>query len=221
MPTDLIPHPGPANIDFAPGAGTVAPPSMETNAQPTIRYRVDSKNQLISVSDEWIAFAAENDGESVAPDLVLGKNLLAAISDLTLRQLYLQLVALARLGRPARFRFRCDSPGFRRLFEMTIRGQEGGVVEFSSVLLESESRPEVALFDFHQPRNESFLRVCSWCQRIAVGTSWLPVEEAVDRLGLMHQPTLPSLTHGICEKCNSEMLAAIAKLGRSGTAEPA
>jgi len=185
---------------------------METNSQPTIRYWVDANNQLISVSDEWAKFASENDGEAVAPGLVLGTSVIAAISDLTLRQLYLQLLALARVGRQVRFRFHCDSPGFRRLFEMTICGHDNGAVEFSSTLLESEPRAKVPLLDRHQPRSESFLRVCSWCQRIAVGTSWLPVEDAVDRLGLMLQTALPRLTHGICEKCNAEMLVEIAKL---------
>jgi hypothetical protein len=52
------------------------------------------------------------------------------------------------------------------------------------------------------PRDNRLLRVCSWCQQVALPDStWVPVEVAVQRLGLLEAETFPGLTHGICEPC--------------------
>jgi hypothetical protein len=174
-----------------------------------LRYWIDAQDRLIRLSENWSDFARENDGEALMPDLILGKVLWSEIADLTLRVLYHQLVALARQGRPIRYRFRCDSPTQRRLFEMEIRGTKSGLVEFASTLLETESRPAVPLLDSHQARSQELVRMCSWCQRIAVAGAWLPVESAMAELGLMERTVLPRLTHGICDECNAKVSAQI------------
>ena len=73
--------------------------------------------------------------------------------------------------------------------------------------LKHERRATVPLLDRQRPRAESFVRVCGWCNRVAVAPSdWLEVEEAVAALGLFAEPRPPQITHGICEEC-SEGLA--------------
>ena len=187
-------------------------PDMSAALQTTIQYRIDAENCLIYVNDRWDQFAEENDGRGLALVDVLGTSLFSYIADDTILQLYMQLVVLARQGRPATFNYRCDSPKARRRFEMNIHALDAGEVEFSSTLLENEPRAEVLLLDRRQPRNEQFLRVCSWCQRIRVGDAWLSAEEAVEKLDLMEEATMPVLTHGICETCHDEMMATIARL---------
>lgn len=179
------------------------PPAM------TIRYAIDVQDRLIEVDEHWTTFAQDNDGAAVAPDRVLGRKLWTAIADLTLRTLYRQMVHLARQGDPVRFSFRCDSPDERRLFDMEIRQRDGGVVEFTSTLRERESRPAVPLLDSHRPRSQELVRMCSWCQRVSAHGRWLPVEAAVEELGLMHQPALPGLTHGMCSECYTKAWAVV------------
>jgi hypothetical protein len=186
----------------------MTPPSAKT-----IRYWIDAQDCIVRVDENWAKFAAENGGGALRPELVVGQKLWAGIANLTLRTIYRQLLALARRGRPIRFLFRCDSPELRRLFEMEIRGCEGNLVEFASTLQGQEERPRVPLLDSREARREGFVRVCSWCQRIAVPGGWQPVETAVETLGLMQQSILPGLTHGICEECHTKMSAVIAAEG--------
>jgi len=47
---------------------------------------------------------------------------------------------------------------------------------------------------------------------VFANTRWLPVEAAVVALDLMSGPTVPAITHGICEDCNSKVLAKLSAL---------
>jgi hypothetical protein len=178
----------------------------------SIRYRIDAQDRLFEVNEDWLTFAAENDPFMAERRRIMGRSLWSCIADPTVEELYRQMVNAARLGRTSRFKYRCDAPSFRRLFEMRIQGSGEGAVEFASELLDEEARPAVSLLDVRQPRNSDFVLVCSWCQRIAVGGTWLPVEEGVRALGPMEHDTLPGLTHGICPECRAKMLAGIHSL---------
>lgn len=180
---------------------------------PTIRYWIDAQDRIIRVNDEWATFAEENDGGSVGPAAAItGQTLWSFIKDQNLCNLYREMVLLARKGRPIEFGFRCDAPCFRRVFQMRIRGGWGDEVEFASTLESEEAREAVSLLDCHQPRNEQYLRMCSWCQRVHAKRQWMPVEVAVVLLGLMSGPAVPAITHGICEDCQAKMMAEIAAL---------
>jgi hypothetical protein len=180
---------------------------------PTIRYRIDAQDRIIWVNEEWAKFAAENDGGNLGRAAgILGQTLWSFIDDQTLCNLYNEMVLLARKGRPISFRFRCDAPRFRRVFEMRISGGTGAEVDFATTLQSEEEREAVSLLDCHQPRNQQFIRMCSWCQRVFANTRWLPVEAAVVALDLMSGPTVPAITHGICEDCNSKVLAKLSAL---------
>lgn len=173
-------------------------------------YRIDAAGNLTFVNDAWSKFARDNHGETVLPEQVLGRSLMASLAGATIRELYLRMIQRARAGVPVRFQYRCDAPAKRRVFEMNIRGLAGGAVEFTSALLQEETRPPVALLEANRPRDDRLLLMCSWCQQVAVAEGrWEPVETAVTTLGLMEAETLPDVTHGICPPCAKKMRASI------------
>ena len=96
--------------------------------------------------------------------------------------------------------------------QMCISRGAGEEVEFASTLESEEARERVSLLDCRQPRNDQFVRMCSWCQRVHANSRWMPVEAAIIELGLMSSPTLPAVTHGICEDCYSKMKAEMSTL---------
>lgn len=180
---------------------------------PTIRYWIDSQDRVVRVNDEWAVFASKNDGGPVGSAVgILGQPLWSFVKDASLRIIYRELVILARNGRPVDFSFRCDAPSFRRVFKMRLTGDNAGVVEFASTLESEEARDAVALLDCRQPRNEEFVRMCSWCQRVDARGQWVPIETAVVELGLIKGPSLPAITHTLCEECNGKVMAQISAL---------
>ena len=167
-------------------------------------YRIDAIDRITHVNAAWSDFARANQGEAVMPAQVLGSSLLASVDDQTVRELYTAMIKRARAGTPVRFKYRCDAPDRRRTFEMNIHQLAGGEVEFVSTLRHEEARAPVGLLQTGRPRDNRLLRVCSWCQQVALPDySWVPVEVAVDKLGLLVAETFPRLTHGICEPCRA------------------
>lgn len=176
----------------------------------TLIYRIDAEDRVIAVNRTWNEFAADNGGGAVMPDKVIGRPLWDFISGEGIAELYWQMVRRARAGHPVEFTYRCDAPEWRRLFRMTVQAHANGEVEFCSVLEWEEHRPKVRLLDCHQPRDERWTRVCSWCENVAISDEiWVPVEEAVDRLNLLADNTLPKLTHGMCPQCLADMLTKL------------
>lgn len=142
---------------------------------------------------------------------VLGQSLWDHICDPTTVELYRQMVKRAREGHPVKFHYRCDAPDRRRLFRMTITTVAEGQIEFVSQLRREEVRPKVVLLDrLEQNRSEELVRICSWCEKAALPDGrWVPVEEAVETMGLMRHEHMPGLTHGICENCKVRMMRQI------------
>jgi PAS domain-containing protein len=176
----------------------------------TLIYRIDAEGRINYVNPAWSEFARNNHGESVLPEHILGHPLLDSISDGTVRELYVGMIKRARIGQPVRFRYRCDAPDKRRVFEMDIRLIDGREVEFTSTLIREEVRPTVAVLEGGRVRDERMLRVCSWCQQVAMPDGrWVPVEEAVETLHLLESETVPCITHGICVQCVALMKTAM------------
>ena len=172
-------------------------PSMSAD----LLYRIDAADRLCHVNEAWEAFARDNSGEDFGAERVLGRSLWSYVRDLTIAQVYRQIITDARHGRDVRLRFRCDAPRERRLLEMTVRGTGSGVVQFSTHLVAVVARPPEALFDASTPRAGMPVRVCSWCNRVWVGDRWLEVEQAVERMHLMLRSVLPPLAHAACKPC--------------------
>lgn len=91
---------------------------------PDIIYRVNARDEIDFVCDEWDDFAVANGGESVLSAQVLGRPIWDFITDLSTQEIYRALIRKARSGRSLQFTFRCDAPWRRRFLEMTVVGKE-------------------------------------------------------------------------------------------------
>ncbi len=185
--------------------------TVSTATEKVLIYHIDPDDRLCEFNATWDEFAWGNDGEATVAERVLGHPLWEFVTDSSVLLLYKQIVQRARTGRMVHFQYRCDAPEWRRLFDMTIKASVDGDVIFLSKLCWDERRPTVALLDAKNERDRRWVLSCSWCQKIKLPNDiWVPVEEAVDHLGLLAEETLPVLTHGICPKCKAGMLSKLA-----------
>lgn len=176
-------------------------------------YRIDAGNRITWVNAAWSEFAQGNQGESVMPERIVGQDLFASISDPAVREIYKSIIARVRTGAVAEFTYCCDAPDRRRVFDMEVRLLPDGGEEFTSTLKHEEVRPSVAVLERGGVRSKSLLRVCSWCQKVAMPDGrWLPVEQAVAEMHLLEVVQLPAITHGICPPCHAGMMATIDQL---------
>ena len=170
-------------------------------------HRVDTDGRITFVNDAWLAFAAENDWNTSASE-VLNSALMKYISDPETRHIYDLLMERVREdGYQVRFNYRCDSPDCRRFMEMRIHHDRVlDQVEYCSRVLNLEERDPVALFDSGPAEySENVVTVCSWCKSVKVDHIWVEIEQAVKRLGLFAAQVLPQISHGICPACSERM----------------
>ena len=177
-----------------------------------IVYRIDGDDRIVGVNEGWDDFArTEGESSEVAGAKVIGCELWSAVSDATIQQLYRLIVAKARAGAVVRFQYRCDAPGFRRRFEMSVE-RVGDDVVFTSTLQSSEARKPVVFLEANRTRGADSIRMCSWCQKVFGEQGvWIPVEDAVVSMQLLAKVPLPRITHGICEPCLAGMLEVLGK----------
>jgi hypothetical protein len=93
---------------------------------------------------------------------------------------------------------------------MDVHQEEVDTVEFRTSTIWEQSRQPSDLPQFSADGPGELLRVCGWCKKVVVGETWAELEEAVARLRLFHRPILPSMTHGICERCYESMTKTLA-----------
>jgi hypothetical protein len=179
---------------------------MEYDDQRCFVHRIDPENRICFVNDAWLAFADEN-GWRLGARQVLGASLMSQIADPETRHIYRLLVDRVRdTARPVSFRYRCDSPDLRRFMAMRISARGDGQVEFRSHVLHLEPRDPIRVLDPAQwQRSGDVLQICSWCKAVLTHTSWLALEEAVQRLGMLSETALPRLSHGVCPACSARM----------------
>lgn len=177
---------------------------------PDIAFSIDSTDRITTVNEAWSVFARANDGEHLLPPGILGRKIWDFICDDATRQIYARLLMRVRGGaRPARFRFRCDSPGERRVLRMEITSGEAAAVQFTVTPLVVEPRPAVRLLASATTRSNRLLRICGWCMRVPTDDGrWLEVEEALSVLNIFDDSALPQLTHGICPACSAALTKA-------------
>lgn len=175
-------------------------------------YRIDDQDDIVFVDEEWDRFARANAGENVTSCQVLQRSLWDFIVDSTTRELYRQILKRVREGHSIRFKFRCDSPTYRRLLQMEVCQAVPGTVEFlTSTLSETHRGPPVFLTGGASLPDE-LLRVCGWCKKVLVGGSWVEVEQAVEHLQVFERSSVPLTTHGICEPCHEKMTEILTDL---------
>ena len=177
-----------------------------------LSYAIDGSDRIVSVNNEWAAFAQSNAGTELLPPGILGTSLWTAIQDASTRELYRLILRRVRAGTTdVVFQFRCDSPGHRRLLEMRVERGAEEYVKFSTTTVAREERIAVPLLDATQARSDDLLTVCSWCMCVVLpDETWVDVEQAVAKLELFDAAQLPLVTHGMCPRCFDVMSSAIA-----------
>ncbi len=183
---------------------------METNnSKETIIYRIDNKNIIDRLSDNWQIFAEENfGGEICKPINVIGSPLFDFITGLETKYLYKIILRRARdRMRASTFGYRCDSPEKRRFLDLSIIPLKHKAVEFWSQVVRTESRETVVLLKNDIERSDEIVRICSMCKKIAVSdTEWAEVESAIIKLKLFEKERMPKLTHGLCQSCYDKIM---------------
>ena len=174
-------------------------------------YQIDGNDCITFVDSTWVSFAEQNK----APELtksVIGRSIWDFFAGQEVRQFYQLIFCTARSrNRELIIPFRCDSPTRRRFMELSVTPHQDGALSLTGLLVREESRPHVALLDSTNSDPNAFQLICSWCKRLHLeDNSWVEVEHAISELDLFGLPQVPSLTHGICPDCVSEIRQEIA-----------
>jgi hypothetical protein len=167
----------------------------------TPEYVVNRDGRIARVNEAFDRLARMH-GRPDLGEPVVGRSLADFIAGVEVRHIWEALLDRARESPvPLRLHYRCDAPEMARLALMELRsaGADGEVRLRSHFVTEAPRLPQ-RLFDAHAERDDRMLRSCGWCNRFDVGT-WVPVEHAVERLGLLRGGTVPQVTHGICDRC--------------------
>ena len=192
---------------------------MSTSAPPRQRfqhaddrlfvYRLDADDRIVAVNAAWSAFARENETAAL-PDSVVGSAIWRYIADATTRHIYRQLFEQVRARRQqVRIPFRCDAPALVREMELEIGPEPDGGLTIRSRIVAERARPAIPLLDPTLSRSGDMLRMCGWCKRVALDDAWHELEDAVTMQRLFHQPNMPEISHGICDRCETAMLALL------------
>jgi ribosomal protein L24E len=175
-------------------------------------HRLDDKDRVIFVNEDWLAFAKENSASHLTQDEVLEKPLWSFMTGGAIRHLYETLLSQVRTSRqPMRMPFRCDAPTHRRFFEMEIVPLPQRQVEFRSRIVRLELRKPVNLLKADVFHSAQLLRMCSWCKKVFLkGSGWIEVEQAITILRLFDNAAQPRITHGLCSDCCEQFLKQLA-----------
>jgi len=184
----------------------------------TFIYRIDADDVIVSVSDNWDGFAAENACEkNCRSESIVGHVIWDFIQDRETAYLYKALFREVREGKSSRpISFRCDSPEARRFLKLTLRPRPDGQIEIRSRIEKIEDRAPVSLLRKEVARSEQFVRICSMCKKVAAPrNTWVEIEEGITRYKLFEKNDLPRLTHGLCPDCHRTLLAEIDALKKN------
>ena len=172
-----------------------------------VTYRINERDEIIAVNDDWCRYASDHGWEGISPDKVLHRPIYNYITDSTTSSLYQYLFKRVRGGSSVRYNFNCESSSHRRVMEMTVKSfGDAGELELKARMLCKQARNIQRHDSANSPNEDEFLRACGWCCRIDLEGYWIEVEDAVARLGVFEFSRLPKLTHGICKECFAEML---------------
>ena len=176
-----------------------------------VEYWIDADDVVFASGDGWAEFARNNDGSELV-DLAPGRTLWSHFDTDEVRDLWRAVVARVRSQQAvAKVPLRCDAPGMRRWFEMTITPGDNDKVHFSSALVVEEQRPTVSLLETHTERLSTApaVPVCGWCGQAHDGSSWMTVEDLVRSRRLLEQTAVPPIVYGICPSCRDAMSAEL------------
>jgi hypothetical protein len=186
-----------------PNVSLVAGAMTEPRDQRSFIWVIDHADKIVFVNDDWLAFARENDAPHISASSVLDQPLWRFIQGQETIQIYKQIFGKLRAGKsPLKFPFRCDSPECRRFMEVELDLLLENGVQLTSKILRKEPRPPMDLLSPSGQESEEFLRICSWCKKVYLPEGeWVEVEDAVRALDLFGPPSMPRITHTICNAC--------------------
>ena len=168
------------------------------------QYRVDGNDNIVWVNSWWLAFARENDAIELANATLVGKNLWDCIADKQTRELYQDVHARVR-GKSETIvvPFRCDSPTLQREMQLLISGSaENDELFYEGRMLRATPTRYFPLLDARQPRDTSFLSVCSCCKRVLLEShGWLSLTDVCEKLRLDNRQKLPRWQQTLCARC--------------------
>jgi hypothetical protein len=165
-------------------------------------HTIDRNDIIVDLNDAWLRFALENGAPHLTYQTVVGRSLWTFIAGPETHHIYRLLLRQIRQSQQrVVFTHRCDSPALIRYVQMEIVPAAKGVVEFKNQLLLEKPRDPIPLLDPTVRRTSELLKMCSWCNRLLCDQVWLPLEEAINYLGLFGSSQLPQITHGICPAC--------------------
>lgn len=171
----------------------------------SVLFRLNAVDVVSGVDARWESVAPEVDGRRSIVKLHDGKRFANYIADASIRSIFKTLVDQARKEGAVSFEYRSDTVELRRWFTMLITSSDGEVVEFSSRVSRTEAWASNPAAEAGEP--VLVLRLCSWCQRVAVPPdAWLPLEPAMEILNMMSGDQLPQVSNSICPSCQKELV---------------
>jgi hypothetical protein len=176
----------------------------------TCYYELDQRLVVRSVGADWDRFAIENGAPELVSPNPVGRPLWMFLTDATTVHLYevvFRRVAVTR--RSVTFPVRCDGASRRQFFSLTASPGSVSGFAIASVLVRSEPRQAIHLFERSVKRRKELLRVCSWCQRVEVAGRWFEVEDALLQLRLFERDSAPTIASCTCERCERFMLSML------------
>jgi hypothetical protein len=174
------------------------------------RYRIDSRDVILSVSRNWEPFARANGWDSeISPANVIGHLLWDFIHDAETRHLYKEVCRKVRAGKLiGPIPFRCDSPQERRFLKLVLSPLPDGQIEIISAVARTERRDPIKLLDKDIPRSKDLIKICSMCKKIStLHNKWVEIEEGLQQLRLFEAGEVPGLSHGFCNYCYRGVIA--------------
>lgn len=166
-------------------------------------YRIDDKDVITFVDQDWLQFAQENDAPDLTLEKVIGTNLLDFIEDIATRKLYQNLFKRLRANcSMTLLLYRCDSPTMLREFDLVIQVLENGGIEFRSKIVRISNIDYNPLLDISVPRSKQVFEICSFCRKVLFpDKTWYSLERALTRIN-MNNLVLPEVTNSVCSGCS-------------------
>lgn len=175
---------------------------MTQPGQATYRYSIDREDTLVSVDEQWLRFAQENDAPELTEESVLGRSLWTFVKGRETRDLYELLFEKVRSGKDrVSVPFRCDSPDALRFMRLELSPSRAAGLDMTAVVERVEPRRHMRVLERLVQRADYTFDTCSFCRRIFAFGAWLELEEAVARLEWLETGKPPELAEVVCDAC--------------------
>ena len=165
-------------------------------------YRINKNDAIYSIDQDWLNIAQENNAAHLTAERIIGEPLWKYIDGQEIHEIYQMLFSKLRNTKGmATIPYRCDSPNFRREFELGIVALDNGGLELKSQIVEIRSCTFNPLILPDAFRNSTEYKVCSFCKKVKHRDGeWDTLLHVFD---LMHlNPVIvPKLVNALCPDC--------------------